>query len=198
MPKLTKFGITMNSAVLADHYRQIWRDLNEVRKYIFAAIVIFIAGNLSAILIPSLGERLLSLFLEYLKTFKYAQKNLLGLLIAIFLQNALSAFFAIVFGFFFGLVPIFGAVVNGIAMGAVLNLNPLNFFKLLPHGIFELSAVFIAWGLGIWCAGGLFHEPPVGFRIKRSLNIYLSIIVPLLIVAAIVEVFAAKILFGLK
>ena len=189
----------MNGSAIINHYRQIWSDLKEAKKYIFAVIVIFVAGILSAIVIPLLGERLLSLFLEYLKTFKYGQKDFLGLLIAIFCQNALSAFFAIVFGFFFGLVPIFGAVVNGIAAGAVLNLNPLNFFKLLPHGIFELPAIFIAWGLGMWCAGGLFHSPrldTITFRVKRSLNIYLSIIVPLLIIAAIVEVLGIKILFG--
>jgi stage II sporulation protein M len=188
----------MNVDSLANHYRQIWRDIKEARRYIFAAIVIFIAGNLSAILIPSLGERLLSLFLEYLKTFKYGHRDFLGLLIAIFCQNALSAFFAIILGFFLGLVPIFGALVNGIAMGAVLKLNPLNFFKLLPHGIFELSAIFTAWGLGIWCAGGLFHAPPIGWRIKRSLNIYLSVIVPFLIIAAIIEVYGIKILYGTK
>ena len=188
----------MNVDSLVNHYQRIWRDIKEVRRYIFAAIVIFIAGNLAAILIPSLGERLLSLFVEYLKTFKYGQKDFLGLLIAIFLQNALSAFFAIVLGFFLGLVPIFGALANGMAMGAVLLLNPFNLFKLLPHGIFELTAIFTAWGLGIWCAGGLFHAPPVGLRVKRSLNIYLSVIVPLLIIAAIIEVCGIKILYGAK
>lgn len=186
----------MNVDILVNHYRQIWRDLKEVRKYIFAAILIFVAGNLLAILIPSLGKSVLSAFFGYFK--KFGNKNDLELLIAIFLKNASSAFFAIVFGFFFGLVPAFGAAFNGIIMGAVLNLNPLNFFKLLPHGIFELSAIFIAWGLGIWCAGGLFQSPPVGFRIKRSLNIYLSVIVPLLIIAAIIEVFGIKILYGAK
>jgi len=185
----------MNVDILVKHYQKIWRDLNEVRGYIFAAILIFIAGNLSAILIPSLGERVISISLGYLKTF--VNKNSIELLVFIFLKNASSAFFAIVFGFLFGLVPVFGAAFNGIALGAVLNLNPLNFFKIIPHGIFELSAIFIAWGLGIWCAGGLFHSPPISFRIKRSLNIYLSIIVPLLIIAAIVEVLGIKILFGI-
>lgn len=186
----------MNGAVLVNHYRQIWRDLNEVRKYIFVAILIFVAGNISAILIPSLGERIISIFLEYLKTFK--NTNALELLVAIFLQNAFSAFLAILFSFLFGLVPVFDAVFNGIAVGAILHLNPLNFFKIIPHGLFELPAMFIAWGLGIWCAGGLFHSPPISFRIKRSLNIYLSIIVPLLIIAAIVEVYGIIILFGIK
>ena len=59
--------------------------------------------------------------------------------------------------------------------------------------------MFIAWGLGMWCAGGLFHPPmatTVMFRIKKSLNIYVSIIVPLLSIAAIVEVFGIKMLFS--
>jgi stage II sporulation protein M len=191
---MAMFGIKMNSAVLGNHYRQIRRDLNEVRKYILAAVLIFVAGNILAILIPSLGERVISAFLGYFKTFE--NKNVLELVVAIFLRNAFSAFFAILFGFLFGLVPVFGAAFNGIAVGAILHLNPLNFFKIIPHGLFELPAMFITWGLGIWCAGGLFHSPPISFRIKRSLNIYLSIIVPLLIIAAIVEVLGIKILFG--
>src|SRR4030042_2869518 len=195
---MPRFGIKMNRAVLGNHYQQIRRDLNEVRKYIFAAILIFIAGNILAILIPTLGESVISAFLDYAKTFE--NKNALELLVAIFLRNAFSAFFAILFGFLFGLVPVFGAVFNGIAVGAILHLNPLNFFKIIPHGLFELPAMFIAWALGIWCAGGLFHSPrfdTITFRVKRSLNIYLSIIVPLLIIAAIIEVLGLKILFGI-
>jgi stage II sporulation protein M len=186
----------MNSAAIINHYQQIRRDLHEVRKYIFAAIVIFAAGIIVAILIPSWGKSVISLLLEYFKTFEHEKAP--PLLIAIFLKNASSAFFAIVFGFLFGLVPAFGAAFNGIAVGAILNLNPLNFFKIIPHGIFELPAMFISWGLGIWCAGGLFHSPGLNLRIKRSLNIYLSIIVPLLIIAAIVEVLGIKILLALK
>jgi len=188
--------ISINGAVLGNHYRQIWRDLNDVKKYIFAAILIFAAGIVVAIVIPSLGKSVISTILEYLKTFEH--KKDLALLIAIFLKNASSAFFAILLGFLFGLVPIFGAAFNGIAVGAILNLNPLNFFTIIPHGLFELPALFIAWGLGIWCAGGLFHAPTISFRIKKSLNIYLSIIVPLLIIAAIVEVLGIKILLALK
>jgi stage II sporulation protein M len=184
----------MNGAIIANHYRQIFRDLKEVRRYIFAAIVIFVAGNIAAIVIPSLGENAIALLVEYFKTFK--DENASPLLIAIFLKNASSALFAILFGFLFGILPAFGAAFNGIVVGAVLNLNPLNFFKIIPHGIFELPAMFISWGLGIWCAAGLFHSPGLNLRIKRSLNIFFSIIVPLLIIAAIIEVFGTKIIFG--
>jgi stage II sporulation protein M len=183
----------MNKAHIVNHYRKIWRDLHEVRGYIFAAIAIFVAGIILAIAVPSLGQKVIAAIMGYLKTFKH--KAVLPLLIAIFLKNASSAFFAITLGILFGLVPIFGAVFNGIAVGAVLNMNPLNFFLLLPHGIFELTATFIAWGLGIWCGLGLFHTPSletINLRIKKSLNIYVSVIVPLLVIAAIIEVLGIK------
>lgn len=76
----------MNRAVLVNYYRQIWRDIKEARKYIFVAILIFVGGNLSAILIPSLGERVISISLGYLKTF--VNKNSIELLVFIFLKNA--------------------------------------------------------------------------------------------------------------
>ena len=189
----------MNGAVITNHYWQIWRDLHEVRWYIFTAIVIFVSGIILAISVPSLGQKVIADIWEHLKTFK--NKNVLELFIAIFLINASSALFAILFSFFFGFVPALAAAFNGIAMGAVLNLNPLNFFKLLPHGIFELPAIFIAWGLGLWCAVAFFPWPSlelITFRIKRSLNIYFSVIVPLLIIAAIVETFGIKILMTLS
>jgi len=187
----------MNRNVLGKHYHRIWSDLKAVRKYIFAAIVLFVAGNILAIVIPTVGERVIAAALEYFKPFK--DKNALELFVAIFLQNASSAFLAIVYGFLLGLVPAFGAFFNGIAAGAIVQVYPLDAFKIIPHGLFELPALFIAWGLGMWCAGGLFHAArleTIIFRIKKSLNIYLSLIVPLLIIAAVVEVCGIMVLFG--
>ena len=90
----------MNSGILGRHYHQIWSDLREARTYIFAAIVLFVAGNILVLLIPHVGEKVISLALEYFKPFK--DKNYLELLVAIFLQNASSTFLAIIFGFLFG------------------------------------------------------------------------------------------------
>jgi len=166
---------------LGRHYHRIGSDLQEARAYIFAAIIIFVSGNILALLIPHVGEKVISLALEYFKPFK--DKNYLELLVAIFLQNASSAFLAIAFGFLLGIIPVLGAVFNGIVLGALVHLDPLHIFMIIPHGLFELPAVFIAWGLGIWCAGGLFQArrlETIIVRIKKSLNIYLSVVVPLL------------------
>jgi stage II sporulation protein M len=182
---------------LAKHYHRIWSDLQEARPYIVAAIIIFAAGNILALVIPHVGEKVISLALEYFKPFK--DKNYLELLVAIFLQNASSAFLAIVCGFLLGLIPVLGAFFNGIVLGALLRLDPLNIFMIIPHGLFELPAVFIAWGLGLWCGGGLFQarkSETIIMRIKKSVNIYLSVILPLLSIAAIIEVLGIKILSG--
>lgn len=187
----------MNRDALAKHYQHIWSDLQEARSYIVAAILIFAAGSALALSLPHVGERVIALILEYFKPFK--DKQYLELVVAIFLQNASSAFLAIAFGFVLGLIPALGAFFNGIVLGAIIHLDPLHIVMIIPHGLFELPAVFIAWGLGMWCAGGLSHTQrleTITIRIKKSLHIYLSVIVPLLIIAAIIEVLAIKILSG--
>lgn len=187
----------MSRATLTKHYHRIWSDLQEARPYIIAAMLIFAAGGVLALLIPHVGEKVIALALEYFKPFK--DKQYLELVVAIFLQNASSAFLAIAFGFVLGIVPLLGAFFNGIVLGAIIHLDPLHIFMIIPHGLFELPAVFIAWGLGMWCAGGLFHAQrleTITMRIKKSLRIYLSVIVPLLIIAAIVEVLGITILSG--
>lgn len=187
----------MNRAALATHYRHIWSDLQEARAYIVSAIIIFAAGSVLALLIPHVGEKVISLVLEYFKPFK--DKQYLELVVAIFLQNASSAFLAIAFGFVLGIIPVLGAFFNGIVLGALLHLDPFHIFMIIPHGLFELPAVFTAWGLGMWCAGGLSHAQrlkTIIVRIKKSVNIYLSVIIPLLIVAAIIEVLGIMVLSG--
>jgi stage II sporulation protein M len=186
----------MTKAHLKTHYLNIWQDLKEARTFIFAVIGLFLLGNILAWLNPQLSENIVALFIEYFKTFQ--DKTLLQLTLAIFVNNATVAFLAILLGLFFGLLPVFAAIVNGIGVGAVLAMSPVNFFKILPHAIFELPAIFIAWGLGLWCAGWLVHAPrweTVKVRLKRSLNIYVSLILPMLVVAAVLEVVGGMLFF---
>jgi uncharacterized membrane protein SpoIIM required for sporulation len=186
----------MTKEHLKAHYWKIWQDLKETRKFIFAVIALFLLGNVLAWLNPQLSENIVAMFIEYFKTFQ--DKTLPQLTLAIFLNNATVALFAIVFGLFFGLLPVLAAVVNGVAVGAVLAMSPINLFKLLPHAIFELPAIFIAWGLGLWCAGWLVHAPrwkTAKARMKRSLNIYASLLLPMLVVAAVLEVVGGMLFF---
>jgi stage II sporulation protein M len=117
-------------------------------------------------------------------------------LIFFILQNNLqSAFFAFIFGIFFGVVPLVVTISNGLIVGYVFRLTfdlfgPGEFWRILPHGIFELPAIFISFGLGLHfgtavLSGDVWRE--MQKRFYKAANVFLFIIVPLLIAAAVIE-----------
>lgn len=121
--------------------------------------------------------------------------NWIQLFMFIFRNNLLSAFFALFLGILFGVVPIFNALLNGAVLGYVVARTiPIagvaSLWRLLPHGIFELPAIFIAIGLGIKMGAVLFKVSSRSFmkeRISASLDVFVYIILPLLFVAAVIE-----------
>jgi stage II sporulation protein M len=85
------------------------------------------------------------------------------------------------------------AIVNGYLIGFVANMvvsqeGVLVLWRLLPHGIFELPAIFISIGLGIWLGMGVFYDvKTLKHRLVSGLKVFLALILPLLVIAAIVE-----------
>ena len=91
--------------------------------------------------------------------------------------------------------PIFNAFFNGTLLGyvyskAIVFEGYLVIWRLFPHGILELPAVFISLGLGVHLGAALFGKnkrETLITRSKKSLRVFLSVIVPLLILAALIE-----------
>jgi len=119
----------------------------------------------------------------------------LGLIVFILLNNAQSALFSLILGLIFGIFPVFNAVANGAVLGYVMSSvyeisGFSQFWRILPHGIFELPAIFISLGLGIKLGmfvferdrGRAFRE-----RLTKSVIVFLTIVLPLLILAAVIE-----------
>ncbi len=80
--------------------------------------------------------------------------NVYGLVDFIFFNNLKSSFLGSALGIFFGVFPFFNVVLNGAVLGYVFHKVFLisgftDFWRILPHGIFELPAVFISLGLGL-------------------------------------------------
>lgn len=76
------------------------------------------------------------------------------LIVYIFINNALTSFMGLVLGIFLGIFPIIVSITNGVILGFVLertaqSVGFLELWRLFPHGIFELPAIFISLGLGI-------------------------------------------------
>jgi len=79
------------------------------------------------------------------------------LFVRIFVNNALASLVLILSGLLFGVYPVYGLLLNGMAIGyllqslAVAGQSPWKMFLLgiLPHGIFEIPAILLAAAFGM-------------------------------------------------
>ena len=138
-------------------------------------------------------EQIMELIRDLLeKTAGMSATELIGF---IFFNNLKSSFFGMIFGVLIGIFPMISVVSNGYLLGFVgairaelVGLSVL--LRLLPHGIFELSAVFISLGMGIKLGTIIFRKNyKKVFRdyFLNSLKVFLLVVIPLLVIAAIIE-----------
>jgi len=181
---------------LKENYRKSWKYIKNSRKFIFVVIGIFLLFLLVGLFIPA-PDSIYKWISDYVQEIIGSTEGLStgGLISFIFFNNLQSSFFGLVLGTLFGIFPIFVALSNGYILGFVLNASIdaggiIVIWKLLPHGIFELPAVFISLGLGLRIGANLlFHRERNGFRnnLYNSLRVFLFIVLPLLLIAAIIE-----------
>ncbi len=111
-------------------------------------------------------------------------------------NNLRSTILTIALGLFFGILPLYTLLINGLLIGYVLSLTTLSPLSasamILPHGVFELTGYILAIScgmkLGIGSIKSLFHrkvEPLKKNFLKITHLIPLSLI--LITVAGIVE-----------
>ncbi len=175
-------------------YKESWKYIKESKRYIFTITSVFLIFILIGIIFPTIfAEKLFELIKEMLLMFE--GKNLPETISLIFLNNARASLFSILLGIVFGVLPLISAVFNGYLIGFVINKVTTEeglfvLWRLLPHGVFELPAVLISMGLGLRIGLELFKKNP-GKKLKRNFNesmkTFFTIILPLLIIAAIIE-----------
>lgn len=180
-------------ARLHSPFRAALAYLYETRFYIYTAFFIFLISGLISFFFPSLFS-----FLD--DTLRHLIDQTAGLsgaelFVFIFQNNLMSAFFALFAGIFLGIVPLCNAALNGAVLGYVVShAVPVAgwtvLWRLLPHGIFELPAVFIAIGLGIRLGFSFFKRSSLTVVVDRlagSARVFLYVILPLLFIAALIE-----------
>ncbi|SHH20801.1 stage II sporulation protein M [Anaerosphaera aminiphila DSM 21120] len=126
--------------------------------------------------------------------------------LSLFINNLRAVSLMILTGFIpFLFIPIFILVLNGIIIGALPMLTGTNFvstmvFGILPHGIFELSAIILGASFGVMICltivRKIIGKNTVEFKIllKYILKKYVFVIIPLLVIAAIVEAYITPII----
>ena len=170
--------------------------IKESKLFIYIVLGIFFLFSLIGFIIPP-PEPILELIKDLLKNLIEQTEGLSAwqLIKYIFFNNLKSSFFAMIFGFIFAIPPLITAILNGYLLGFISTIainkeSILILWRILPHGIFELPAIFISMGLGIKLFTFLFQKD-IGKSffdfLTNSLRVFLFIIIPLLVIAAIIE-----------
>jgi len=181
---------------IKEQYKLSWKYLKESRNFIYWIIGIFLFFSLVGFFLPvpySIQQQIFDFIRELLEqTLGMSGSELVSF---IFLNNLQSSFIGMIFGFVLGILPVTLAVANGYLIGFVSALSVqeagiLSLWRLLPHGIFELPAIFISLGLGLKCGTFIFKKNKAKtFRsfLWNSLRVFVFVVLPLLIIAAIME-----------
>ncbi|PIO07865.1 hypothetical protein COU59_02630 [Candidatus Pacearchaeota archaeon CG10_big_fil_rev_8_21_14_0_10_34_12] len=181
---------------LKKNYSESWNYIKDSRKFIYSIFWIFVLFIVLALVIPiptSLENQLRN-FIEQL-LMQTEGLSWFGLIKFIFLNNVQSSFSGMIFGAVLGIFSVLTAIVNGYIIGfvsliVVREAGISVLWKLLPHGIFELPALFISLGLGLKMGTFIFQKKKVeSFKnyLINSLKVFAFVVIPLLVVAAIIE-----------
>lgn len=134
------------------------------------------------------------------------------LMTSLIINNVTASMISIIIGFVpFLFVPIFSLVINSVMIGATLGFTTIasstSVFKILmlgimPHGIFELPALFISMSMGVYLCNKISRKilgkekESIIEVIKNIVKTFIIIVIPLLILAGIVEAYITPILIS--
>ncbi len=173
--------------------------LRSLRLYVLTVFIIFLYSGIIGYL--GFFNELFDVALSWIEELSESMKDISGsypawvsfmlFFLVIFLNNTFTCFLDIMLGPFAGIFPVFAAFVNGGLIGWFAQREGLYvLITIIPHGIFELPAFFISTAIGLKLGRELFrhrHERDLIGELKRGLWVYFILIIPLLLVAAIIE-----------
>jgi stage II sporulation protein M len=185
-------------------------DASRLRPFVIASVLIFCAaaftGSFAIIYFPDLANRLQDLLKEFAEMFRGLPRFQLAL--AIFFNNSLKTLVVILLGPLLGIAPVVFLIMNGAILGAVVPVAAASkgvwssLMTILPHGVFELPAILMGTSIGLrlgahacrrWAGTA---DRSLRSELGDGLRIYFSIIVPLLLLAAAVEVYVTPLIAG--
>jgi len=178
---------------MKDLYTKLYADIRDKKYFLLFSVSLFLLSAASTVIAPSPEvQQLTASMLEGLRGMAQGfQTSLLpDVIIRLFIHNALATLFAVTSGAFFAILPVLSIIVNGYIAGVVLIPNLESAGLILPHGIFELPAYFLATSYGIWLGLWPFGKnrlERIRLRIMHCIRLYFLVLLPLLFVAAIIE-----------
>jgi stage II sporulation protein M len=163
-------------------------------------------GWIGAALNPSVGQDLLKLF-EKEVAGQMDGANPYDMCLKLFANNLQACVLLFLGGASFGILTIFIMSLNGIVIGAIMELVSKDHTALfvaaaiLPHGIFEIPAFIISGALGILLAQSLIAEwysgEDAAADARRLGQLFVLYALPLVATAAVIEAFITPVVIHL-
>jgi stage II sporulation protein M len=173
-----------------------WKYLKENQNYFLVILFLFSYSAMIGFFFPVFFKEVIEEFIKKLIE-KTAGMNFFQLLVFIFQNNLTTAFTGLLLGLALGLFPLLSIFFNGYVLGFVVSKTTDVFgygvlWRLIPHGIFELPALIISLGLGLKLGMFIFakegkRKKQLMYDLENSLRIFVFIVLPLLLAAAIIE-----------
>lgn len=193
--------------VLQSLYRDFPEEFRVQWRLVLLAFMIFLGGAAMAAILTLITPSAAAFFLpqNLIDAIKEGQMgggvwNYPLMSAYIMSNNILVSIKAFVYGILLGVGTIYVLFYNGAMLGALTVLvyqyaDPLKFWSLiLPHGIIELLAIFIAGGAGLMLAKGMFMPgsfkrwTAVVYQAKQAMPLLWGTII-LLVIAGLIEGF---------
>lgn len=182
-------------------------QLKRLRFFVLTAFLIFFIGFALSLTLTSINPQSASYFLpkDMIENINWEMDTSDGwdypLMSSLITVNNISVSFrALVFGITLGLGTIYVLFYNGAILGALTGLvyhfgNPTTYWSLiLPHGIIELTAIFIAGGAGLIIAHSILiprehsRKHSIIKGAKKAVSLVFGIML-MLVIAGIIEGF---------
>ncbi len=179
-----------------ENYKESFAYIKDSRNFIYAIIFVFLFFFLIGFFAPTpaiLEKRILE-FIDALLNQTEGMSQL-ELTKFIFFNNIQSSFIGMIFGIILGIFPVLTTLANGYLLGfvAAKTVGGEGIFvlwRLFPHGIFELPALFISLGLGLKFGTFILKKnklEALNTYLIKSAKVFFFVVIPLLIIAAVIE-----------
>ncbi|MBU1252304.1 MAG: stage II sporulation protein M [Nanoarchaeota archaeon] len=178
------------------NYALSWDYVKETKNFIYASLglfFLFVFAGAFLPISPEIEKALIELINKLILTTEGMSSS--ELIAFILLNNVQSSFLGVLYGTVFGIFPVVSGIVNGYLLGFVVSKSVESegifiLWRLFPHGIFELPALFLSLGMGLKLGSFVFQKDKLKSLkeyLINSLRVFVLVIIPLLIIAAVIE-----------
>ncbi|RZB29314.1 MAG: stage II sporulation protein M [Candidatus Argoarchaeum ethanivorans] len=192
----------MQNGKIKTGYHNDMQYLRTLGSYFLAIIVIFIISLAAGYCYPFyFPEEATASFEDIGGMFEWITAlHPVLLMLAIFANNALKSFAALLLGLGFGIIPVLFVASNGFIVGLVVNLSSktegllFTVAAITPHGIIEIPMILLSAAIGLRLGCLMFSvikgkTADIKYEVKKSVTFYLHWIMPLLFLSALIECF---------